>query len=173
MGHGHNQHAYCVKTRKDIIGNRIVSTCRKDTIGKTQYALLCLFGAYCVFSRFPWSSPHPMWSSHRPRAEERECLFYADTRHQRIWGNDRRQHSRWGVCITVLVCTVKPPSILTSRYNSRSVTARTNRLVCVSASHWFCRPSMILRTSKSQVVELFLCVRFKTQTQKCQAKWGS
>ena len=54
MGHGHNrQHAYCVKTRKDLIGNRIVSTCRNDTIGKTQYALLCLFGAYCVFSRFP------------------------------------------------------------------------------------------------------------------------
>ena len=56
MGHGHNQHAYCVKTRKDIIGNCIVSTCRKDTIGKTQYALLCLFGAYCVFSRFPCGS---------------------------------------------------------------------------------------------------------------------
>jgi hypothetical protein len=30
-----------------------VSTCRNDTIGKRQYALLCHFGAYCVFSRFP------------------------------------------------------------------------------------------------------------------------
>ena len=53
MGHGHNRHAYCVKTRNDLIGNRIVSTCRNDTIRKTQYALLCHFGAYCVISRFP------------------------------------------------------------------------------------------------------------------------
>ena len=42
-----------VKTQNDLIGNHIVSTCRNDTIGKTQYALLCHFGAYCVFSRFP------------------------------------------------------------------------------------------------------------------------
>ena len=48
MGDGHNRHAYYVKTRNDLIGNRIVSTCRNDTIGKTQYALLCHFGAYCV-----------------------------------------------------------------------------------------------------------------------------
>ena len=62
MGHGHNRHAYCVKTRNDLIGNRIVSTCRNDTIGKTQYALLCHFGAYCVFSRFPCST-QPVLSS--------------------------------------------------------------------------------------------------------------
>jgi hypothetical protein len=51
--HGRNRHAYYVKTRNDLIGNRIVSTCRNDTIGKTQYALLCHFGAYCVISLFP------------------------------------------------------------------------------------------------------------------------
>ena len=54
MGHGHNRHAYCVKTRNDLIGNRIVATCRNNTIGKTQYARLCHFGAYCVISHFPY-----------------------------------------------------------------------------------------------------------------------
>ena len=74
MGHGPNQHAYCVKTRKDIIGNCIVSTCRKDTIGKTQYALLCLFGAYCVFSRFPCShdqsNPQQKQQEEQARSDE-------------------------------------------------------------------------------------------------------
>jgi hypothetical protein len=42
-----------------------VSTCRNDTIGKTQYALLCHFGAYCVISGFPYigiqfSQKHPL-----------------------------------------------------------------------------------------------------------------
>ena len=38
----------------DLIGNRIVATCRNNTIGKTQYARLCHFGAYCVISHFPY-----------------------------------------------------------------------------------------------------------------------
>jgi hypothetical protein len=70
----------CVKTRKDIIGNRIVSTCRKDTIGKTQYALfvLCLFGSYCVFSRFPSTR------SHRRRRRCGDRAIFVNHEHQAI-----------------------------------------------------------------------------------------
>ena len=51
--HCHNPHACCVSTWNGTIGNHIMSTCRNDIIGMTQYGRLCHFGAYCDFFRFP------------------------------------------------------------------------------------------------------------------------